>query len=397
MSTIFNKDGTLDSKAFEALLKDVIMSPMDKGNKPYNFANFANLVIKDNIDYGILWGSRGLGKSTQVAAYVLRKIYEKGGEFFYIRRYKEEIAPIMVTGWVGNLDISKLTDGVWDSIHAYNKIIYFAKHDKTGKIKTKKQIGWYEALNVAGNNKSLQFPFVNDIVMEEMVPEDKPWLNREPSRLESFISTIVRDRKDITTWMIGNTTTKLCPYIKDWGLDRMPKMKPGQVDRYDKHVSVRDEAGLHETVVTYMVDNCKGLGLFGRVMAGEGSNQIVSNSFTTFSQPTVKADFIDECDILYHMYLFHQNLAFKMEFIRASATDYFWYVKPAKNGLKIEDLQDDRVLTDVVDFNPLHTGISPVSNKEKRVFGYFSLNKVFYSDNETGTDFKQCWQALLRR
>ena len=95
------------------------------------------------------------------------------------------------------------------------------------------------------------------------------------------------------------------------------------------------------------------------------------------------------------MYMIYKELTFKLQFLRITETEYIWYVKPAKNGLKLEDLTDERVITDVVDYNPLHTRMQTVSPKEKRVFDYFGRQKVFYSDDQTGTDFKQCYRALL--
>ena len=116
-------------------------------------------------------------------------------------------------------------------------------------------------------------------------------------------------------------------------------------------------------------------------------------------QPLVKADFIeDSCECLYTIYLFCQNLKFRMDFERLDDRQYFWYVRPAKSSIQQsdEDMIDERIITDRPDFNPLHTTFSAISAKERRVFSYFTEGKVWFCDNMTGTDWMQCYQTLLR-
>lgn len=395
---VFKPDGTIDVKEFRKLAKACLLDPDKSHTKHYQIDNMVQTVIRDKIHFAILLGGRQLGKSTELTIYILRKMYELCCEFIYIRRHKEEITVDNVQGWAAHLNISVITDGEWDAFTVYQGKIYFSKHDpETQKIINKKQIGWTTALAIAGNKKSVQTPKVTDTVFEEMIPEDKPWLANEPQKLESYISTVFRSREG-TCWMVGNTISRICPYIMDWKLDKANKMKPGQLDRYDREIKYLDSDGEHTHVVRYAVEECKGVGLFGRMAAGEGSKQITSNSYRTFTQPCVSADFIEnDCTCLHTMYLFFQNLAFKMEFTRLNEREYFWYVKPAKNGLKQEDLPDERCITDTTDFNPLHTGITPISIKEKKLFNYLALNKIFYCDDMTGTDFKQCYKSLLAR
>lgn len=397
MTSIFNPDGTLDPKVYKEFIDNAIIkdAKMKKINRPWDPIPIYNQVQKEGIHYPILWGSRGLGKSTQLAAILLRKVYETGKQFYYIRRYKDDTSPVLVEGWVRNLDISYITDGTYNRYIAYRSMIYFAK-EENGKIIDKKQIGWYGAVNTSQKMKSQQYPLVRDNVFEEMVPEDKPWLYDEPKQVASFVSTITRDR-DIPTWMIGNTTTKLCPYIKDWKLTGMPKMKPGDMDYYESKCIIKDEEGEIEHVVKYLVENCKARGIFSGSAAGAGAEQLYKNSFSFREQPTVRAGFVENCDVLYTIYMVHQNLIFKMQFLRASETEYFWYVKPASNKITLADLDAERVITDEVDFNPLHSGLMPISQKEKRVFSYFTSHKVFFSDFETGTDWKDCYKALLQK
>lgn len=195
--------------------------------------------------------------------------------------------------------------------------------------------------------------------------------------------------------MVGNKISRLNVYGADWHLDGILRMKPGQIDLYTQTVKVMTEDGMQEHDVKILVEQCKGEGIMSKMAFGSGANQIITNEYRRFEQPTIKADFAEQCDCIYTMYMMYKELTFKLQFLRISETEYIWYVKPGKNGLKLEDLTDQRVITDVVDYNPLHTRMQTVSPKEKRVFEYFGRQKVFYSDDQTGTDFKQCYRALL--
>lgn len=403
---IFRDDGTVDLKTFRDIASHSLLDPDPSRTAHYRIDNMLQTVIKYNAQYAILLGGRQLGKSTEVAIYLLRKCYEKSSELFYIRRHDTECRVDDVMGWCGrHLDIEEITDGDYNAIRVWQGKIFFAKYDDDGNCEKRKQFGWYQPLSIAGNKKSVQYPKVEDAIFEEMIPEDKPWLADEPVKLESFISTVFRHRNG-TCWMIGNTISKLCPYVPYWELNNVGKMKPGQMDIYDKEVSYMDDTGEHVHHVIYAVEECKGVGLFGRMASGQGSKQITSNEYRTFSQPHVDKSFIDNnCEARHIIYMKCQNLYFKMQFMEITEpaedyegpTQYFWYVTPAPSNIKKVDLSDKRLITDEVDFNPLHGGFAPISQKEKMLFDFFATNKIFFCNDMCGTDWKQCFTMMRSR
>ena len=45
------------------------------------------------------------------------------------------------------------------------------------------------------------------------------YLHDEPNKLLNFYSTVDRKRGTTKLWLVGNTITRVCPYIQEWGLN----------------------------------------------------------------------------------------------------------------------------------------------------------------------------------
>lgn len=56
---------------------------------------------------------------------------------------------------------------------------------------------------------------VDDIIFEEFMSRNV-YLPNEPNKLMNLYATI--DRKRLTTrlWLVGNTISRVCPYINEW-------------------------------------------------------------------------------------------------------------------------------------------------------------------------------------
>lgn len=372
--------------------------------KYYNMEKCRQVVDKEHAHYIILMGGRNIGKSYQVKEYILRDVFVRCSELIYLRREREDISTDLVQGYFADVDVKNITDGQYDSIICYQHKLFFAVHGDEAHpelITEKRLFGYAHALRLATHYKSVLYPKVDDVIFEEFVPDGKPYLAHEPLMLQEYISTIFRTREG-RCWMIGNTISKLNPYAEDWQLTGIGKMKTHQIDIYRQTVERQSRSGTETHEVKIVVECCGAEGLLSKMAFGTGAGQIVKNEYRRYQHPTVDADFVElDCEELYHAYMFYKNLKFKMQLMRiidddGSGTDsIFWYIKPAANKITIEDLTDERVITDVSDFNPLHTGLKPISQKEKRVFDFFT-GKMFFADDMCGTDFKQCFAALLR-
>ena len=343
-------------------------------------------IDKVDADFKYLMGGRNIGKSYQIKLKILKKVFNNDCEFIYLRRYKEDMKSQLVTDYFADMDIQEITNGKYSEVYTYQGNIYFINRED-GKPVDKKLIGKAHSLATAEHYKSIMFPKVTDIIYEEFIPEKGVYLQNEPSKLQSYISTIARTKR-ITVWLIGNTISKLCPYFKEWGLNRVTKQKLGTIDVYKRDVQILSDDGVIENLVTIAVERCKASGLLSKMAFGSDAEMIANNEWVTKSKPLIDNKLVNDCLTKYTMYVFWENLKFKCVLLYKDG-NYFWYVKPADGGCTIEKLKNERVICDTIVFNNKHTSrLMPLSKGENKAFEFLYNGKIFYSDDTTGTDFE---------
>ena len=351
-------------------------------------------MLKTIADFKYLMGGRNIGKSYQVKLKVaLRKAFENGSEFIYLRRYKEDMKNQLVTDYFADMNIPEITDGKFSEVYTYQSNIYFINRTEDGRPTDKMLIGRAHCLSTAEHYKSIMFPKVEDVIFEEFIPEKGVYLPNEPSKLQSYISTIARTRK-ITVWLIGNTISKLCPYFTEWGLDNVNKQKLGSIDIYKRNVQILGTDGAIENQIIIAVERCKGEGLLSKMSFGSDAQMIANNEWVTKSKPLISDELAKSLMCRYTIYVFWANLKFKCQLLMHGANP-IWYVKPADGDLDISKLKGQRVISDVIDFDYLHTPkLTPISPAESKIFQLMKLGTIFFSDNTTGTDFENTLKYL---
>ena len=86
------------------------------------------------------------------------------------------------------------------------------------------------ALSTEQHMSSASFLDVDIIIFEEFM-ERGTYISHEPDRLMIFYSTIDRKRGTTKLFMVGNSISRVCPYINDWGLDKIfRKLQQGQIE-----------------------------------------------------------------------------------------------------------------------------------------------------------------------
>ena len=172
---------------------------MARNIKYYDISN----VLKTEAQYIILLGQRSNGKSYQAKLTVLKNAYKNKKNFVYLRRWQADIKTKAIKSYFADMPISKITNGEYSGIEAWNGDIYFTKEDEKGNIVKGQTIGKYCALNEYERYKSWAFVDYEYILFEEFIT-DATYLNDEPRQLQQFVSTVARHKK-LTVLMIGNT------------------------------------------------------------------------------------------------------------------------------------------------------------------------------------------------
>lgn len=330
-------------------------------------------MLATKAQYMMLLGQRANGKSYQAKQTVLTNAYDNGRKFVYLRRWREDIKTKAIDKYFGDMNISKITKGEWDTILAWNGALYFSKKDEKGNTIKSKEIGMYCALNEYERYKSWAFVDYDYIVYEEFIT-DKTYLNDEPRLLQQFVSTVARLEK-ITVLLIGNTLSRVCPYFNEWCLEGVLKQKQGTIEIYHFHVD--------DTVIDIAVEYCANTNNENKMFFGQTAKQIISGEWDTKDVPKLPRKQY-EYEKVYEILIEYQSFKFVLELlVEPKDGGLICFVYPFTGTRKI-----DRIITNVFSDSPFITSKLDVNRRpEALISNCMKLGKVCYSDNLTGSDF----------
>lgn len=162
-------------------------------------------VLSYNPYLAMIEGGRGIGKTTQMLAYVLNAYCKGGDRFVYIRRYKPEIKQFVDTS---KAPLSVIADG------------FTYRGDKNGGYTCYYDddvVGYATPLSTSKSYKSSKFKNVKWIIFDEFTLKrgsTNRYLTDEVTTFFEFISTIVRTDKEYKIIMLGNNLDMFNPYAE---------------------------------------------------------------------------------------------------------------------------------------------------------------------------------------
>lgn len=351
--------------------------------KKKTYYDIGNLLLT-KAQYMMLLGQRSNGKSYQVKLTCLTDAFEKDEKFVYLRRYDKDIKQSYVTSYFEDMPISKITKKKFNHIKAINGYIYFLNIDKEGEEVDRKLIGRYCSLNQYERYKSQNFINYQSIVYEEFITDDF-YLDDEPRLLQQFVSTVARLR-EIRVFLVGNTLTRVCPYFSEWCLEGVLKQKQGTIEVYHFHTK-------EKKVVNVAVEYCKNADNENTMFFGQAAKQIVTGEWDVKEVPKLPRKQY-EYEKVYEVLLKYQSLQFCIQLlIEPKNGGVICFVYPITHK-KARDIY--RVITD--EFSDL-PNVTKKLDVEKRpeflIAKCIRLEKVCYSDNLTGSDFKKVLENMI--
>lgn len=334
-------------------------------------------VVETDSEYNVLFGERSNGKSYFVKEYCLTEYLEKGLKFIYLRRLDTEIKPRDIEGYFSDTPVRILTKKKYTFITSYRKALYLANLDENGKVVRGPMIGCALSLNSQVHYKSQAYVDYGNLIFEEFATK-KGYLPDEPGELLELVSTVFRRRRG-RVWLIGNTVTRVCPYYTDWGLVNIPKQKQGTIDIYKFKTKQLDDNGIPITI-QIAVNYCENSGSNSKMFFGKKEKSITGGSWECDEHPNIAS--IDSYTVAYEILLESYGFRFILQLCSDDDTGgMFVYVYPATTKRKIE-----RIICDDFSANPYITsGFLPT---EKIFLDCIHSNKLCFSDNLTGEDFK---------
>lgn len=187
--------------------------------------------------YRIVFGERSDGKTYGALMKVLTNYVDNGKQGAYIRRYNEDFTgkrgQQLFASIVSNNEISKLTNGEYNSVSYYSSKWYLSHLNGDNKpIRDTTPFMFGFSLNDMEHDKSTSYPEITTVVFDEFLSK-KFYLNNEFVIFENVLSTIIRHRNDVTIYMLGNTVDRFCPYFQEMGLTRAKYMEKGELEIYE--------------------------------------------------------------------------------------------------------------------------------------------------------------------
>ena len=355
-------------------------------------------IDKENADINLIWGEKGNGKSYQVKHKKgVIKFLEAGTRFVLLRRWKEEISTDKVEQYFADVDVPKITNNKYNCITCYRKQLFYSNYNvETGKTTRGEKIGYVMALSTEQNYSGCSYLDVEDIIYEEFMSRNE-YIANEPSKLMFLYSTIDRKRHKVRLWLVGNTVSRVCPYIQDWDLHKlMSEQKQGTI--ITKMISTGDfdkDTG-KEIFIKLAVEYCKSTGTSSYVI-GKAKDMINKGSWLTDQQPHLPKSY-KEYNSIFKVVFLYKAFKFIGEFLQDKETkEVCWFVKPYSKQI------DDKtiVISDIIKVS--RYWIRDIYNarfpnvKINELLQTFTEDKIFYASDLCGTDFKQVIDFTIRK
>lgn len=337
--------------------------------------------------YYVIFGERSNGKSYAVLDHALETYFKTGKTAAYIRRWDEDFTgpnsartcynSLMHNG-KGQNRVRELSGGQYNAIEYYSGNYYLANDPGDGSKAQRGPIICHAfSLNSSEHYKSGSWPDVGIIIFDEFIAT-KVYLVNEFVVFQNLLMTIIRDRDDITIYMLGNTINRYNPYFQEMGLYKAKDMADGQIDVYEYGA-----AGLRVAV---------------QRTTAVGSKHKKSNIYFAFDNPHLKMitegawqlDIYPHCptkilpkDIAFIFFIIFDGETVQCEIISTPDGPYIYCHRKTS---ELKDPDHDLIFTTEYDHrtNWRRRLTRPILPIEKRIATLFAADKVFYQDNSVG-------------
>lgn len=380
----------------------------------YNLDN----IDKEGAQINLIWGEKANGKSYQVkhkkgilpfledteryiSSYlkkeeVIKQAQTKGNRFILMRRFREELNSSWIESYFSDVDVETLTNGEYNMITMYRKELFLTFYDvETHKSKRGLKIGYAIALSTEQNFAGGSYLDVTDIIFEEFMSRTM-YLHDEANKLMTFYSTVDRKRGLVKLWLVGNTITRVCPYIQDWGISNiMFTLKQGEIKSVWIPTGEYDEEGV-KVYVKLAIEHCKSTGSSNYVI-GTHANSTNKGEWQSDPQPKLPKSY-NEYKKLFRIMFQYKTFKWVGEYLLDTITkDTCWFIYPYSGDIKDRTI----VFSDIIKTSRYYQrDIYNPSIKNKNIVEIlrtFKENMIFYSSDLCGTEFKQAIDFEIRK
>lgn len=344
---------------------------------------FYNLkkILEYDAQYYMVIGERSNGKSFSVWDYALATYLKTGKQLAVIRRWQEDFkgkrGHEMCSGIVSEGLVKKYSNGKWNRIVYRSSRWYLAAFDENEDLTVDdKPFAYAFALSSMEHDKSTSYPEIGTILFDEFISRGD-YLPNEFVLFMNVLSTIIRHRKDIKVFMLGNTVNKYCPYFDEMGIKHIKDMRMGSIDVYtygdsDLRVAVEycapNKSG-KDSDVYFAFDNPK----LQMITGGEWEIDIYPHCPLKYKTT----------DIVFRYFILFSDEMLQCDIINVEHGTFTFIHR--KTG-DIKNIYSDIIYTPEYHYetNYRRDITNIYDNIGKIIYSYFIKDKVFYQSNDVG-------------
>ena len=219
------------------------------------------------------------------------------------------------------------------------------------------------------------------------------YLAHESEKLQILYSTIDRKRGITKVIMVGNTISRICPYLVDWNLlEDMRKLKQGEMTEIDTGTEYELDPDKIKKV-TIAIEYCRASG--GKSLAfGSAKTMIDSGTWQSRPQPKL-TESKNKYKIIFRIGFQYKGFRFLGELLKKDS-NLMWFIYPKKTEFDNKIIVfSDEVSESRYWFRDIYATNLP--SRVIKILDTFRESIIFYSDDLTGTDFKQAIDFSIRK
>lgn len=340
-------------------------------------------ILEKNAQYNMIIGERSNGKTYAILDHCLEEYVKKGSQFAIVRRWEDDFknkrGASMFDNLINNGRVAELTKGEWTSVHYYAGRWFLSRRDANGnKENADEPFAYAFAVSTMEHDKSTSYPRVKNIFFDEFNTRSY-YLPDEFVLFMNVVSTIVRQRNDVTIFMAGNTISKNCPYFSEMGLTHIKDMKQGSIDVYtygdsDLKVAVEFSDGIKggkKSDLYFAFDNPK-----LHMITGSG------NAWEIGIYPHLPVKY-KPSEIIFTYIIQYDGDMLQCEVIQK---DNMTFTFIHRKTTPLRDPDRDIVYSPEYDPRPnwRRRITLPTDKLSKKLYQFYLMDKVYYQDNEIG-------------
>lgn len=355
------------------------------------------------LQYFICTSQRSTGKTYSFLYNALKDYFDSGevNQCAYVRRWGSDFdgnigARVVYNSLLCNANgenvVKTLSKGKYDSIEYKAGMYYLGKYDDdTGKVDwfRNKVVCYGFSMNNSERIKGGSFPNVMSIGIDEFLTTNA-YLTNEFSAMQSIVSTIVRDRTNVTVYLMANNVSFMgYPCWDDWGFqDEVKKIQKGESKIFSY------ENGMKVGFVWLDMNSRREKPSESNIYFGfnsAASKMITSGDWELPSYPHLP----DSIEIRPKDIMFEFFVKFRNELLHCQVCDRddsrFTFIH--KKTTPIKDEEEDIVYTDLQEeaHKPNYSyGLNQKNDKlHRKIYEWLTVYPIYFESNLTGYFFTQ--------